>query len=181
MDINYLYIALIVVGVAVGIALVWFIIELIMTLRKARKKVDEVHKQLNPTIDNIEQITKKVQPTIEKVDPLIERISLSIDAANLELMRADQILENVNVITEGVANATTSVGNIVSAPADLISKAGEKIQGILGNDNKTLDDSDVAGHLEDGEPGHGQVFTRKVKKKKKVKKVKTSDPYITVN
>lgn len=118
-----------------------------MTIRKTRKKVDEIHAQLTPTIENIEAITTKIQPAIEKVDPLIERVSLTIDAANLELMRADQILENVNTITEGVSTATTAVGNIANAPAELLSKAGKKISGLIGGKHG----SDTVGQLGDGD------------------------------
>lgn len=161
------YAVLIFVGVCVGIALAWFLIELVITLRKSRKKIDEVHAQLTPTIENIEQITTKIQPAIDKVDPLIERVSLSIDAANLELMRIDQIMENVNEITEGAAKATNSVGNLVSAPADLINKASNKIVGLFGGGQS----DEYVGQLNDGDnidqivrqsKSQGRKFGRKV-------------------
>lgn len=165
---------LIVAGVCVAIALAWLFIELVMTIRKARKKVEEIHEQLTPTIKNVEQITEKVQPALEKVDPLVERVSLTIDAANLELMRADQILENVNVIAEGAANATTAVGNIASAPADLINKASKKISGFISGKKKG---ADIAGELGEGSDNidqivnqakhQGKIFGRKVKGRKK--------------
>lgn len=169
MNIGIFYAVLIFVGVCVGIALAWFLIELVVTLRKTRSKVDEIHEQLTPTIDNIEQITTKIQPALDKVDPLIERVSLTIDAANLELMRADQILENVNVITEGAASATTAVGNIANAPAELLNRAGKKITGLLGG--SSVDDA-IAGQFTDGSnvdaivddsKSQGRIFGRRVK------------------
>lgn len=162
-----------------------------MTLRKARKKVDEVTEELSPTIKNVEQITKKIQPAIEKVDPLIERVSLSIDAANLELMRADQILENVNVIAESAASATTAVGNIASAPADLINNVGKKIQGFIGSKKN----KDIAGELGSGSDNidqivsqaerQGKLFGRRVKNRKKKLNKKSEDqsanPYVSID
>lgn len=170
MNMGIFYAILIFVGVCVGIDLAWFLIELVITLRKTRKKIDEVHKQVTPTIENIEAITTKIQPAIEKVDPLIERVSLTIDAANLELMRADQIMENINVVAEGAANTTTAIGNIASAPAELLNKAGQKIAGLFGaSDTKAL-----MGEAMDGEniqqivqqaKKQGRKFGRRVNKR----------------
>lgn len=170
MNMGIFYAVLIFVGVCVGIALAWFLIELVITLRKSRKKIDEVHKQLTPTIENIEQITEKVQPAIDRVDPLIERVSLTVDAANLELMRVDQIMENVNVISENAANATTAVGNVVNAPSELLNKASNKILGLFGG-GKGKDD--FIGQITDGDNvdqivsqsrNQGRKFGRKVVK-----------------
>lgn len=191
MNMSIFYAILIFVGVCVGIALVWFLIELVITIRKTRKKIDEVHSQLTPTIENIEAITTKIQPAIEKVDPLIERVSLTIDAANLELMRADQILENVNSISEDVANATTAVGNIANAPAELVGKASRKIQGLLfGSRN-----NNIAGELGEGSEieevagqskKQGRRFGRRVSKKNDsaitVENTKSSkNPFVSFN
>ena len=169
MNMGIFYAVLIFVGVCVGIALTWFLVELIITLRKTRKKVDEVQKQLAPTIQNVEQITTKIQPAIEKVDPLIERVSLTIDATNLELMRADQILENVNTVAEAAASATTAVGNIASAPADLISKAGKKIQSLISGESAN---DNIAGELGAGDTDIDQIIQQSNNPGKHFKKVK---------
>ncbi len=172
MNIGYLYVALIIVGIILGLALAFFIFELIITLRKTRTKVDEIHKQLTPTINNIETITNKIQPAVDRIDPLVERVTLTVDAANLELMRADQILENVNTITEGVADATTAVGNIANAPAELLNKAANKIGGIFGGgDKQELLEAAVAKKLVNGEePAHLNEHKKKGFFKKKKKK-----------
>ena len=167
MNMGIFYAVLIFVGVCVGIALAWFLVELVITLRKSRKKIDEVHAQLTPTIENIEQITTKIQPAIDRVDPLIERVSLSIDAANLELMRVDQIMENVNEITENTARATNSVGNIVNAPADLLNKASNKIVGLFGGGKKDeyvgqLNEGDNIDQIVNQSKSQGRKFGRKV-------------------
>ena len=167
MNIGYLYIVLIIIGILVGLALAWFMVELILTIRKARLKVDEIHEQLTPTLKNIEEISEKVQPTLEKIDPLMERVTLTVDAANLELMRADQILENVNVVSEGVANATTAVGNIASAPSNFANKAADKIVGLFGG-SSIIDET--VGQLGDGEDEierlGNHTKNRKIKRKR---------------
>lgn len=178
MNMGILYAVLILAGVCVGIALAWFLVELVVTLRKTRKKIDEVHKQLSPTIENIEQITAKIQPAIDKVDPLIERVSLTVDAANLELMRVDQIMENVNVISESAANATTAVSNIASAPAELVNKASNKLLGMFGKGKKSsfvgqLDEGDNIDQIVNQSNSTGRKFGRRVVKDDK------PNPYVS--
>lgn len=196
MNMSIFYAILIFVGVCVGIALTWFLVELVITIRKTRTKIDDIHNQLNPTIENVEAITTKIQPAIERVDPLIERVSLTIDAANLELMRADQIMENVNTIAESAASATTAVSNIASAPADLLNKAGDKLANLLGG--KKVDtpligegtDSDNIDQLVKQSKRQGKVFGRRVKKQNNplnanagsnlvVNDEYTQDPYVS--
>lgn len=193
MNMGIFYAVLIFVGVCVGIALAWFLIELVITLRKTRKKIDEVHTQLSPTIENIEQITTKIQPAIDRVDPLIERVSLSIDAANLELMRVDQIMENVNDITENAARATNSVGNLVNAPADLLNKASNKIVGLFGGGRKDeyvgqLGDGDNIDRIVSQSKNQGRKFGRRVVKSdataaipQDVNRTSGGNPYVSFN
>lgn len=128
-------IALPVVYVLVGVALVWLLIELVATLRKTRKTVDTVQKQVEPTLKSVENITASAEsmmedlnPTIAKVDPLVERVALTVDAANLELMRLDKILEDVGEVTDTVSTAAQTVDAVTSAPFDLINKVSSGVR-----------------------------------------------------
>lgn len=137
--INY---ALPVVYVVVGIALVWALIELVMTLRKARTTVDTIQKQIEPTlasvdrittelepvVANVKQITDQIQPAVSKVDPMLERVSLTVDAVNLEMMRVDQILEDVSQITDSVAKTVDTVDAVTSAPVELVNSVSDKVR-----------------------------------------------------
>ena len=87
------------VYIVVGLALIWFVVELALTMRKVRSTVQD----LEPTLDNVEKMVTDLQPTITKVDPLMDRVTLTVDSVNLELMRVDGILENVTKITGGVS------------------------------------------------------------------------------
>ena len=138
-------IALPVIYVLVGAVLVWFVVELALTIRSTRSTIDDAHKELTPTLKNVEKITAQVDPLIAhvdalvtdqidplltrvneiaeeakpavgRVDPLVERLSLTVDAANLELMRVDQILEDVTQITDSVSKAAGAVDTVTSAP-----------------------------------------------------------------
>ena len=131
-----------VVYVVVGIALVWVLVEVVMTLRKARGTVDAIQKQVEPTranverittelepvVANVRQITDQIQPAVGKVDPLVERVSLTVDAVNLEMMRVDQILEDVTHITDSVSKTLDTVDTVTSAPVELVNSVSDKVR-----------------------------------------------------
>ena len=64
-------IALPVVYVLVGAVLVWFVVELALTIRSTRSTIDDAHKELTPTLKNVEKITAQVDPLIAHVDALV--------------------------------------------------------------------------------------------------------------
>lgn len=120
--------ALPVVFIIVGIALVWLLVEVVFTVRKARQTIDDVKEKIEPTLANAEEITTTIKPAIAKVDPLVERVSLTVDAANLEIMRVDQILENVGDITDGVSNAVSAVDAVTNAPREIVTNVSNRIR-----------------------------------------------------
>lgn len=121
-------IALPIVYTIVGAALIWLLVEVVMTVRKARKTVDEVQKQIEPTLVHVENITAAVEPIVAKVDPLVERVSLTVDAANLEIMRVDQILEDVGEITDSVSSAVNAVDAVASAPMEIVNNVTSRVR-----------------------------------------------------
>ncbi len=120
-----------IVYVLVGAALVWLIVELVMTVRRARKTVDDLQKQVEPTLANVERITASLEPVVAKADPLVERVSLTVDAANLELMRVDQILEDVSEITDSVSSAVEAVDTVANVPMDIVNNVASRVRGAL--------------------------------------------------
>ena len=139
MDImQILNVALPVVYVLVGLALIWFLIELVQFLKTTRKTVVDLKKQVDPTLAHVETITASL-------DPLVERVSLTVDAANLEIMRVDQILENVTDITEGVSSAVDAVDTAANAPMKLVNSSSEKVRGVF-KARKASDESIALGN-----------------------------------
>lgn len=128
MDINQIIqTALPVVYIIVGVALVWFVFELIATVRTTRKTVTSLKSEIEPTLAHVESITAKIDPLVAKVDPLVDRVSLTVDAANLEVMRVDQILENVTDITNSLSSTVDAVDNVTNAPLRLVNNASSKV------------------------------------------------------
>lgn len=132
MDISEIIgIALPVIYILVGAALIWFIVELIVTVRRTRKTVDDLQKQLEPTLASVERISASLEPVASKVDPLVERVSLTVDAANLEIMRVDQILEDVGEVTDSVSSAVDAVDTVANAPVELVNTVANRVRGIF--------------------------------------------------
>ncbi len=121
-------IILTIVYIVVGLALVWFIVELAITMRKVRATVTDMKAQLDPTLDNVDKMVAELQPTIGKVDPLVDRVTLTVDSVNLELMRVDGILENLNKITGGVSKTVDAVDSVTSAPLDIVTNMTKKVR-----------------------------------------------------
>ncbi len=156
MDINEIVaLALPIVYVLVGAALVWLVIELVMTARKTRKTVDELQKQVQPTLASVERITASLEPVAAKVDPLVERVSLTVDAANLEIMRLDQILEDVNEITDTVSSTVEAVDSVTNAPLELVSSVSTKVRNAF-KPRRASDESVALGQAKGEEAEHDQ-------------------------
>lgn len=129
--------------VIVLVAAIWAVVELAVTLRKARKTVEtanqmvekadefatQAKEQLEPALARIDPILESVQPAAARLDPMVEHAQLTVDAANLEIMRLDQILEDVSHVTAVAGKAADSVDKVTSGPAELVTGAVEKIRG----------------------------------------------------
>lgn len=111
----------------VGLALIWFVVELALTMRKVRATVAD----LEPTLANVDSMVTELQPTLKKVDPLMDRVTLTVDSVNLELMRVDGILENVTNITGGVSKTVDAVDSVTSAPLDIVTNMTKKVRSKL--------------------------------------------------
>lgn len=118
-----------IVYVVLGFALVWLVIEIIVTVRRARKDVADIKRQVEPTLQHVQGITEALEPVTKKIDPLVDRVSLTVDAANLEIMRLDQILEDVGEVTDSVSSTVSTVDAITSAPMDLVNNVTSRVRG----------------------------------------------------
>lgn len=122
---DILNIILPIVYIVVGCALVWFIVELALTVRKTKNVVTDIKKQIDPTLANVEQITTDIQP-------MMDHVQLTIDAANLEIMRVDEILADVTTITNTASKAAGAVDTVTSAPVELVNSIAGKIRAKFG-------------------------------------------------
>ena len=96
-------IALPVVYVLVGAVLVWFVVELALTIRSTRSTIDDAHKELTPTLKNVEKITAQVDPLITHVDALVT------DQVDPLLTRVNEIAGRLGVVQDVYMRITPGV------------------------------------------------------------------------
>ena len=96
-------IALPVVYVLVGAVLVWFVVELALTIRSTRSTIDDAHKELMPTLQNVEKITAQVDPLIAHVDALVT------DQIDPLLTRVNEIAGRLGVVQDVYMRITPGV------------------------------------------------------------------------
>ena len=145
MDVNGILIPiLIVAGIVVLAALAWLLVELVKTVKVARTAVDNMTTKLEPTIENVAELTESLKPTIAKTDPMMDRLQLTVDSLNLEMMRLDQILENVSDITSSASSATDAVDNLTHAPLKVVNSVTDKVKGRISGKNASNESAMLA-------------------------------------
>lgn len=124
-----------IVFVLVGI---WALVEVVLTLKQARKSVKTVSDNLNTTLEELQPVIAKVdgmiddvQPSIKQLEPLAERANLALDAATVNLVSLDSILTNVSKVTSaasGVTDVATKVAEVaVGAGTGILGKVTTKV------------------------------------------------------
>ena len=108
------------VCIAIGIALVVLLVELIRTVKVGRMMLSDMKVQLDPTMVNVKQMTTDLVPTVKKIEPVVDRVQLTLDAVNLEMMRVDEILEDVAQITDAASSATEAVETMTNVPVKAV-------------------------------------------------------------
>ena len=118
-----------------AIVVIWFVVELIITIRRSRVVIDDLQKSVESAATTINTISAELEPAIKKADPLMDRLSLSVDAVNLELLRLDEVMDDVKTMTSSAASATKSINSVASAPADLVNSVANKVRHRFGSKN----------------------------------------------
>ena len=129
MDIPALVLQIIfaVVGVVLLVALAY----LIRTLKTVRSTIIDTKKQLDPTLQNMAELTSNAKPLVTKSEPILDRAALSLDALNLEVMRLDGILENVADMTTTAQHAVSALDALANAPQRAVKHVTKKVTGVM--------------------------------------------------
>lgn len=127
---NILLVVLVVAGI-------WAVVELALTIRKARTALDEVARSANETIEQVQPIVAKLdgavddlQPAIKQVDPIVAKASVALDEANQSLEKVNGILSDVSTVSGTAAGVTGVVNQVTTAAADAASGLVSKISGV---------------------------------------------------
>lgn len=105
--VSVLLIVLIVAAIAVCAVAVFALVELVPTLRSARRFFDDVESRLVP---------------------LLEKADVTVDALNAELMRVDNIVTSLEEVSDTVSTATTAVREAAHAPSAALNALGTRLR-----------------------------------------------------
>lgn len=147
----------IVLIVLVAVA-IWAVVELALTIKKARASIDEVTRSANDTIEQLQPIISKadgivddLQPSVKKVTPLLESTIKTVDTATVSLDKVNDILSDVSEVSATASAATNVASGVVDSAANaavglvnkITGKAAHK-PGIEGTDPAKLTDGEAA-------------------------------------
>ena len=113
--------------IVLAIVGIWAVVELALTLRRARAAVEEVARSANDTIEQVQPVIAKLdgamddlQPAVKQVDPLVTKVDGVVGEASASLEAARDILADVATVSgtaAGVTDAVTSVANNAASAA----------------------------------------------------------------
>lgn len=125
-----------IVLIVLVIAAIWAVVELALTIRKARDSVDEITRNANQAIEQVQPIISKVdgmvddlQPAIKDVQPIVEKADVAVDQANVSLARVNEILQDVHTVSNTASNVTTTVNKVADNAANGVAGVIDRITG----------------------------------------------------
>lgn len=111
-------------------AIIWAVVELALTIRKARGSVDGIVEEVNGTIRDLDQVVQKVDatvtdvnPAVKQLEPLLTKAETTIDAVTLDLLHLNDTIADINTVTGAGAKATNAVTGVVDKAASAVSGA----------------------------------------------------------
>lgn len=117
------------------IAGIWAVIELALTIRRARTTVDSLDKTMGevndmlaetrPVVAKLDGAIDELQPALTQVEPLLKSANVAVDALTSNLIEVEAVVRDVSAVTGAAANA----GNAVSGVANSASEAVQKLLG----------------------------------------------------
>ena len=122
--------------VVLVVVAIWAVVELALTIRKARASVDEVTTSANETIAQVQPIIAKVDgmvddldPAMKQVNPLLVKAGETIDGATQSLDSLNAILGDVSTVTGTASAVTDTVSKGVAGAAGAVAGAVSKLVG----------------------------------------------------
>lgn len=118
------------------IAGIFALVELGLLFKKSRTVVEEVSKNANDTIEQMQPIIQKVdgmvddlQPAVKQVQPLLDKAGTAVDVATVDMASLNDILSDVSTMTNTASNVTTTVSKVADNTANSVVGVISKISG----------------------------------------------------
>lgn len=119
--------------IVLAIAAIWAIVELALTVRRARTTVDSLDKtvvevndllaETRPVVSKLDGALDDLQPALTQVEPLLKSANVAVDALTSNLVEVEAVVRDVSAVT----GAAASAGNAVSGVADSASGAVQRL------------------------------------------------------
>ena len=108
---------------------IWAVIELALTVRSARKSIDEVVTSANETIAQVQPVIAKVDGMADELDPAVKQIPGMLEKTTGTIDSATATLDNLNSILGDVGTVTSTASNVT---ATVSSAATSAVSGVVG-------------------------------------------------
>ena len=116
----------VVLVVLVAVA-IWAVVELALTIRRARSSVEEVARSANEAIAQVQPIISKadgmvddLEPAVKQVQPLIERANTAVDVATVDLASLNDILKVHPFGNASGCGTTPGIGSILFLSPEIL-------------------------------------------------------------
>lgn len=121
-----------------AIAGVWAIVELALTLRKARTVVDSLDKTVNdlnntiaeaqPVVAKLDGAVDELTPALAQVEPLLKSSKTAVDALTSNLVEVEAVVRDISEVTGSMAEASSAVSSVTDSAADAVQKLFNKVK-----------------------------------------------------
>lgn len=133
-----------------AVAAVWAVVELALTLRRARSNVNELTESVSETLAEVRPVITKLDgaadelvPAAKRIEPILEKASTSVDLLNVDLAHVESILSDVGSVTGAGARVSDAVSGaadaVASGVAGAVGKVAAAVSGKRDHDARGLD------------------------------------------
>lgn len=148
--------------IVLAVAGIWALVELAVSLRRARttmgsldKTVDELNETIaeaKPVISKLDGALDELQPALTRVDPLLESATVAVDALSANLVEVEAVVRDVSAVTGAAATAGNAVSGITDSATEAVHRFLGRRKGAPAEPERTLEAPDAADGA--GEPVH---------------------------
>ena len=145
--------------IVLAVAGIWALVELAVSLRRARttmgsldKTVDELNETIaeaKPVISKLDGALDELQPALTRVDPLLESATVAVVALSANLVEVEAVVRDVSAVTGAAATAGNAVSGITDSATEAVQRFLGRRKGAPADPERTLeaaeDASDIAG------------------------------------
>lgn len=122
--------------VVLVVAGVWAVVEIALTMRTARREVEqittsarEVVEQAQPVVAKLDGIMDELEPAVKRVTPLLEKTEVAVGEATGSLDRLNAILDDVSSVSGAASSVTGAVKGVAESAAAGVAGVVSRLKG----------------------------------------------------